>query len=403
MISFLFTLTGKLSPGLFLAVLSGAAVIFLIFWRLRLYTLSKVHGKFDLTEGEINLLTESIADKKKLLRSLPLKYQRISLLFNISQKLIELTDREDILDLVISALSELFPQAESIAFFDFNKERDTLSLARASRHDTSAIEKTGDVLDQWVLRHNLSLLIEDLTKDFRFDFNKVKVYKSRGITSLIISPLAIGHRILGLVRIESRKPLTFSLDDSRILRSICDLGAVVFEKASFFRRLEDLAIRDSLTALFIKDYFFARLSEELERAKGKTARPGVIMLDIDNFKDINDNHGHIVGDLALKNLAKILTRTASGGGNVIARFGGEEFVILIVETNKTELLVACENIRRAVEESGLSFRRKRIKFTVSLGAVLSSGDEGAAALVDKSDKLMYRAKKEGKNRVCFSS
>ena len=378
--------------------------LFLIFRKTQNSISSKSKGEFEKIEEKINLLTKNIEAKKKILQSLPRKRKRVSFLFNVSQNLIELIDPEEIFDFFINNLGDLFPQANSILIFDFDSENDSLTLVRSlKRRDFIIKEKMGNDLDKWVLRQNRSLLIEDLTNDFRFDYNKISAYKDRGTVSFVVSPISIAYQVLGIVRVEAESPLSFSLDDSRILRNICDLGAVVLERARLIRHAQDLAIRDSLTSLFLKDYFFERLELEIKRAAAKDSKLGIIMLDIDDFKKINDNYGHIVGDTVLAKLARILTNIAGGAGNVISRFGGEEFIISLVECEQKELLRIAEEIRESIAETKVMFRRKKINFTVSLGAALYPDDaQSSIKLVDKVDKLMYKAKQTGKNKVCFS-
>jgi len=378
--------------------------LFLIFRKIQSDISSKGQGEFEKIEEKINLLTGNIEVKKKILQFLPRKRKRVSFLFNVSQNLIELIDPEEIFDFFINNLGDLFPQANSILIFDFDSENDSLSLVRSlKRRDLIIKEKMGNDLDKWVLRQNRSLLIEDLTNDFRFDYNKISAYKDRGAVSFVVSPMAIAYSVLGIVRVEAESPLSFSLDDSRILRNICDLGAVVLERARLIRHAQDLAIKDSLTSLFLKDYFFERLDAEIKRSIVKESKLGIIMLDIDDFKKINDNYGHIVGDTVLAKLARILTNIAGGAGNVISRFGGEEFIISLVECEQKELLRIAEEIRKAVAEAKVTCRRKKVNFTISLGAALYPDDaQSSIKLVDKADKLMYKAKQTGKNKVCFS-
>lgn len=403
LISLIFTLTGKISLAFFILLIFATGISFLIFRRLKLGILSFSKSELEAEEEKINLLLESIAVKREALHFLPQIRRKAAFLFNISQNLIELTDREEIYDFLINTLGELFPQADSILFFSFNKEKDSLNLLRSLKRKNSIVkEKKGGALDKWALHHNRSLLIEDLTKDFRFDANKIEAYKGRGAQSFIVSPLSIDHRLLGIVRAESKEPSNFTLDDLRFLRNICDLGTVVLERVSLFVSAQDLAIKDSLTSLYLKEYFFERLAKEIKRARSKKSQVGVIMIDIDDFKKVNDTYGHIVGDFVLKKLAKILTNIAGGAGNIISRFGGEEFIISIAECDKKELLLLGEKIRRKIEVSELTFRRKKIIFTVSLGAILCSGDgNDVEMLMHKVDTLLYKAKKEGKNRLCF--
>jgi diguanylate cyclase (GGDEF)-like protein len=401
--SFIFFFLRKPDNLLFFLPVALCGIVFLIFRKLHQAIVLRYHGEFDKIEEKINLLTESVDEKKEALKSIPSKRERVSFLFNASQKLIELIDTENVFDFLTNALGDLFPQADNILVFDFDKAHDSLSLLRSlKRKDPVIKEKRGDELEKWVLRRNSSLLVEDINKDFRFDYNKIRAYKERKVSSFLASPLSVGHHVMGTVRLESKAPGEFSFDDSRLLRNVCDLGAVVLERAYLFRRAEDLAIRDSLTDLFVKDYFFQRLQDELERSRG-SKKLGIIMLDIDDFKRINDTYGHVVGDAILIKLAKILGRITGQSGNILARFGGEEFIVLLVECSRERLLGRAEDIRKAVEDSSLVFRRKKVNFTVSAGAALYPDDAaGALELVDKADKLLYKAKREGKNRVCFS-
>jgi diguanylate cyclase (GGDEF)-like protein len=181
------------------------------------------------------------------------------------------------------------------------------------------------------------------------------------------------------------------------------LGAVVLERARLFKHAQDLAIKDPLTSFVVKDYFFKQLQRQCHYASQTDKKLGVVMLDIDDFKQINDTYGHIVGDAVLRRISRILMTNAGGGGNIISRFGGEEFIIAIVDSSKEEIVNIAENIRSAVEKSGLQFRRRTITFRVSAGAALYPDDaKDAFELVAVVDKLLYSAKNQGKNRVCYS-
>jgi len=402
--SLTFLFKGQISTVFFFLILSIICGVLVFFRRKRQVLASNCQSEFEIRQEKINLLTESIEEKRKLLESLPTITQRISFLFNVSKNLIELAEPDEILDFLLHTLGEVLPQAESILIFGFDKEKDLLSLVRTIKRTSSTIkEKHGDELDKWVLRKNQSLLIDDITNDFRFNYSKVSAYRDRGVCSFMVSPISVGNRLLGVVRIESKQPLSFSMEDSRILRNVCDLGAVVLERANLIKGAQDLAIKDSLTSFFVKDYFFERLNDEIKRARAKGSKIGLLMIDIDDFRKINNAHGHIVGDFTLKKLAKIIKSKADGPGNTISRFGGEEFIISLVESDKDDLSRIAESIRKEVETMGLSFRRKKVNFTVSLGAALYPDDgENTLELVDKVDKLMYKAKQKGKNQVCFS-
>ncbi|MBU1121627.1 MAG: sensor domain-containing diguanylate cyclase [Candidatus Omnitrophota bacterium] len=391
----------KITATLFV---SGISVLFLVlvFRKLREHVFAGFHGKLDELEEQVNLLTEAIGEKKKALKILPSRCAKISFLFKTSKHLVEVYDPDEVFKFLIKCSKRLFPETDNILLFILRKEEDSLELVRSSKGQNIVIEeKQGDILDKWVLRHNNSLLVKEIKSDFRFDYNKVIPFIKRKMVSFMASPLSVGDKVIGVMRLESESFSTFSMEDLRILRSICDLGAVVLERANLFKRTQELAIRDSLTGLFLRNYFFDRLKEEIKRASVRSSSIGLIMVDIDDFKKINDTYGHVVGDLVLKKLAKLLREVVGDVGNVISRFGGEEFIIFFVECSKSGLFDMAQQIRRLVEEEVITFRRKAIGFTISAGVAFYPQDgNNSIELVETVDKRLYKAKKEGKNRVC---
>ncbi|MDD5195717.1 MAG: sensor domain-containing diguanylate cyclase [Candidatus Omnitrophica bacterium] len=392
---------GKIHPIASVFVLCSACGVFFLFRHLRRTLRQSFASELDKMDEGVNLLSRDIEEKKKILDIIPAKCEKISFLFNASEKLIGLGEPEEVFDYLVNTSSELFPQADNILLLLL--ERDTLRLTRSVKHKNLVIkDKYGDIIDKWILRNNQSLLIEDFTQEYRFDCKKTAAFKERQIQSLISSPLSIGERIMGVMRVESKASRIFSLDDSRLLRSICDLGVVVLERANLMRRMEELAIKDPLTGLFLRDHFFSRLNNEAKRDAIKQTGLGMIMLDIDDFKKINDTYGHVVGDIVLRRIAKILKETLGEAGNCICRFGGEEFVAMVVEANKEKILTMAEAIRKNAQDTAVSFRRKDVCFTVSLGVAFHP-DDGIeiSNLVDEADRLLYKAKREGKNRICY--
>ena len=402
-IFFTLLLVKKVTPPLFIIVSIVFFGALFLFHKIRLKIFYKYRANKENTIEEINILEEKIKSQKGVLENLPLVKSRLSSLVAASQKFINLTENNRLFDFSLKILDKMFPEADNALMFYIPKGEDHIELIRSlKRKDAFIREKYGDILDKWVLKNNNSLFINDLAKDFNFNFENTIAYKERGAKSFIVSPVSVGNKVLGLVRMENKKISAFSQDDLRLLRSICDLMAVVMERNILFENIKELATKDSLTGLLLKDQFFSRLKEEAKRSKLKKSKIGIIMLDIDDFKKVNDTYSHIAGDLVLKKLSSILKEVAGDSGNMVCRFGGEEFLISIVECDKKTLVNIGENIRRAVEEGNVSFRRKNIKFTVSLGCVIYPDEEdGILSLIDKADSLLYKAKKSGKNKLCF--
>ena len=163
----------------------------------------------------------------------------------------------------------------------------------------------------------------------------------------------------------------------------------------------ELAIRDSLTGLYNHGYFKFRLEREVENAKRSSLPLSLIMIDVDYFKHYNDTHGHIKGDLILADLAKIF-RANTRVGDLVTRYGGEEFAILLFNINLDDALKKAEEIRLAVENHKFDMEDKQPNgdLTISLGvASLPTNASDAISLLENSDKALYKAKNSGKNKV----
>jgi len=174
------------------------------------------------------------------------------------------------------------------------------------------------------------------------------------------------------------------------------------------KELEFLAYFDELTNVYNRRGFLKESEKifktvvykrkEIERRIGYKIPLSIIFLDIDDFKMINDKYGHKVGDLVLKKVAKIL-RERLRDSDIIGRLGGEEFVISLIGCDLNSALKIAEELRKKIEKSNLKIKKERIKLTASFGVVTYTNEKTLYDLINKADKAMYKAKKEGKNRV----
>lgn len=257
--------------------------------------------------------------------------------------------------------------------------------------------KQGDLFDFWCIKNRKRLIIMDTQQDFRFVLSEDE--KKDNVRSLIIAPLFHEGRVAGTLAIHATRPNVFSYDDLRLLDAIATLASSAISNAMLYEKTEELAIRDSLTGLFVRRYFYERLKEEHRRALLNQKSLSFFMCDLDHFKACNDKFGHQGGDLMLMQFAEILRQCLKG--SLLARYGGEEFAILLPETTKEEALRIAEQIRKAVEKSAFNIRREKVGMTVSIGVSSLPDDTlDAEALINKADQALYRAKREGRNRVC---
>ena len=164
--------------------------------------------------------------------------------------------------------------------------------------------------------------------------------------------------------------------------------------------LRQLAREDGLTGLANRRWLDAQLDRERERARRYRHALSVAMIDIDHFKSVNDRFSHRVGDEVLRRVGRLL-RDACRGGDIIGRYGGEEFMVVLVETPLATALTVCEKLRQRVAGLDLSDLHPDLaRVTVSIGLAGDAEDPVAADLVHAADQQLYRAKAEGRNRVC---
>jgi len=172
-------------------------------------------------------------------------------------------------------------------------------------------------------------------------------------------------------------------------------------EAKYHEEIYRMTIVDGLTQIHNKRYFQEALDRELLRARRHARELCVLMFDIDFFKRINDQYGHLAGDYVLRELARIV-QSRIRRDEVFARYGGEEFVIILPETSLDGATSLAENLRSRVEAHAFIFQGERIKVTISIGcALLADDDKTAAELVQRADEKLYEAKRSGRNRVCY--
>lgn len=168
-------------------------------------------------------------------------------------------------------------------------------------------------------------------------------------------------------------------------------------------KLEELSLRDSLSGLYNHRHFYEVIKklfslQERNIKKGEEKYFSVIFLDIDSFKNINDTYGHLIGDLAIKHIADIMLRNTRLIDECF-RYGGDEFAIILLDTDIEQARKVSEKIRSIIEKTPLYFSGNELSLTVSIGTASSTEEKDINGLIQKTDERLYQSKKEGKNRV----
>lgn len=166
---------------------------------------------------------------------------------------------------------------------------------------------------------------------------------------------------------------------------------------TLFEKIKKISTRDFLTKLHNRYFFYNAIENEINRAKRYDRSFSVIIMDIDFFKKINDTYGHFVGDECLKNLAKVIMNNVRDT-DIVCRFGGEEFIILLPEINEDQVKQVADKIRQKIEETTFFIQKQEIRFTVSIGYGQFSTEEFLDDFLIRIDKALYKAKDSGRNQ-----
>ena len=178
---------------------------------------------------------------------------------------------------------------------------------------------------------------------------------------------------------------------------ICRVNNLI-EAMENINQIADFANKDFLTGVYNRRYFYDDMNEYVAYAEERAEPYAVAMLDIDHFKQINDTYGHDGGDKALKTLAKKLIDETKKG-DLVARFGGEEFCIVLKNVSNEEAVKFFVNLRASIANCKVQLKKEQIKFTVSVGVAFSRSDYRLDELLELADEALYRAKENGRNRV----
>ncbi|SHM43535.1 diguanylate cyclase with GAF sensor [Caldanaerovirga acetigignens] len=238
---------------------------------------------------------------------------------------------------------------------------------------------------------------------YKKDSRCLKVPGLPAETKSVMSVPLVGNKgIVGALTLTSNRKNAYSAKNLKIMSILANQAAVAISNARLFDKTSHLAATDGLTGLYNHRYIYHQLDQMASRVRTCGGTFSLILIDIDHFKSYNDSYGHLMGDKVLRKLAQIIKQNVRNG-DIVGRYGGEEFAIILPDTPGSEACAIAERIRKAVEntEFAVTEEGKKIFVTVSAG-VASCPDDALTVkeLVNKADQaLLFGAKKKGRNRV----
>jgi len=263
--------------------------------------------------------------------------------------------------------------------------------------------KVGQGIAGWVADSGQPLLIKDVRNDRRFNRAVDPVTRSK-TRSVLCVPIVNKKRTIGVLEMinkPGREP--FDEKDLDLLQKLVDQAAIALERAMLYERMSNLAVTDDLTKLFNFRYMDEIMDHEIKRCQRYGSTLSIIFFDMDYFKHVNDTHGHLMGSKVLVEVAHILVENLRNV-DIIARYGGDEFIVALPETNVETALRITQRLHRNMKaheflkEEGL-----RIRMSASFG-IAGYPDHAMSKrdLVRMADQAMYQAKNSGRDQICLA-
>ncbi len=320
----------------------------------------------------------------------------------VAQAAVSTLELEVVLQTILQSCMEVMDMpAGSIALYDEADRRVTLA-AHAGLSDKLVGKERWRVkqggLTHRILEEGELFIVED-TDDAPFFNNPLAL--DEGIRSLIAVPLKIGTKIVGILYVDDFVPRTFPEYRKRMLQVFSSIAAMCIDNARLHFRTRKLACTDGLTGLYNHRQFKEFFDREMNRATRLSRPLSLAMLDIDDFKQFNDEYGHAIGDQVLVTVAELINKHLRSA-DLPCRYGGEEFAVILPDTDQDEALVVAERLRKVIELESMTGLPENVKrgITVSIGLASYPKDGRKIEFLLKiADDLLYGAKRLGKNKI----
>jgi diguanylate cyclase (GGDEF)-like protein len=308
---------------------------------------------------------------------------------------------EATLQLLCDFAQEMVCSDNALGYF-FNEEDEEVRLyvARGISQKTTVEWSHGNVLNFWATKFGKPLLIGGGRNQQADAF-----LESVGAASALVVPLTVSNRVLGSLQLFSARAHAFREEDAQLLWIASLVAENLLTREYANEGLIRFAFTDYLTGLKTRGYFEQQLELELKRAERKKSPLALLMIDIDFFKSLNDRYGHHVGDQILRDVASILMKDMREI-DTVSRYGGEEFVLILPDTNGPGAMLVAQRLRKSVEQARFFAGSARVieRLSISIGvAVFDKDAQFKRDLIEFSDAALYAAKSQGRNRVILYS
>lgn len=372
---------------------------------------NKEIGAYDLEKTELAMVFAGQAavalHNAQLYQAAKNSADQLMILHQASQKIIGASfDPERTYATIHEATKQLMPcEAFSIAILDESKDEiEAVYLYDREGRSPPVRIPSNQGLSGYIISTGKALHIHDYLESEIMKEIPVRHFGHPDhIRAFLAVPLVLGTKVVGMLSAQCYLPHKYTSQDRLMLEMLAAHAAIAIDNAHLFSQVQHLAITDSLTGVFNRRYFFDSAQREFSRALRYGHPLSLLMLDLDNYKKINDLHGHLFGDIALQKISQIIQINIRET-DILGRYGGDEFSILLPETSTDQALEIADRLRLVIAEADFEIENKMIKTTISIG-VSSTNKQVSdfSQLLLSADLALYDAKNEGRNTIYFHS
>jgi diguanylate cyclase (GGDEF)-like protein len=332
------------------------------------------------------------------------RLEEISIFHDVAKALTSSLDLDAVLQTIMDNIARFFkPDTWSLLMVDEQKDELYFAIAVGPASDTlkTLRLKVGEGIAGWVAKHGDSVIVPDVYTDPRFA-KRIDEMTKWQTKSMICVPLKSKNRVLAVIQLINSPLEAFGENEMFFLHALCDYAAIAIDNARAVEKIQELTITDDCTGLYNARHLYKTLEAEVYRSQRFGYEFSVCFLDLDHFKQVNDVHGHLVGSRLLAEIGYRL-KSALRLIDYAFRYGGDEFVVLLPQTNKEQALVVAKRLREVIRTMPFNIDGVTLQVKASMG-VASYPDDAKSAheIIRQADEMMYMVKNTTRDSIAVA-
>lgn len=307
-------------------------------------------------------------------------------------------DMDQVLERVLQYLRQAVPYDRAVILLE---ENDVVRVGAEAGEILSGNENVQRSLKNYLLIQQMHHLPETICVSSAYPEHPQYALVPADTQSFLAIPLLLNQKFSGCLVLQSRQAGQYGYDEQSLAETFAVQFAIAIQNAYLFQQVREQALTDPLTGVYNRRYFFDMANREMEQARILRRELTILMFDLDHFKQVNDVYGHLAGDQVLARVAQVARQQARDTDS-ICRYGGEEFAVLLPETDLQAGVQVAERLRHEIGQIRLTTRKGEVTITVSIGvATLTEPIATIEDLIHQADNALYVAKQSGRNCVRF--